>query len=112
MKGTTGSPESSSTQAERSAAPVRPKLVFFHSPTSGRCRRVESFLANAFRRRKNHEMFDVVRVNVEERPDLAERFRVDAVPTLVIVENRRVVGRIVTPRTGIELEEGLGPWLR
>jgi thioredoxin-like negative regulator of GroEL len=98
-------------EAEAEAA-ERPKLVFFHSARSGRCRRAEGFLAQVLQRRRNHDTFDLVRVSVDRRPDLAERFRVDAVPTLVIVEGRRVRGRIVAPRGCTELERELGPWLR
>jgi Thioredoxin domain-containing protein len=54
----------------------------------------------------------VVKVNVEERPDLAERFRIEAVPTLVVIEGRRVVERIVSPDTALGLARSLKPWLR
>ena len=40
----------------------RPKLVFFYSPRSGRCRRVEAFVAQVLQRRRNHETFELVRV--------------------------------------------------
>ncbi|MBV8561766.1 MAG: thioredoxin family protein [Actinobacteria bacterium] len=89
-----------------------PKLVFFFSEQSGRCRRVEGFIAQVLQRRRNHETFDLVRVPVDRRPDLAERFRVDTVPTIVVVEGRRVKRRIVAPRGCRELEAELTPWLR
>jgi thioredoxin 1 len=90
----------------------KPRLVFFYSPTSGRCRRSEGHLAQALQRRRNHETFDLVRVNVEKRPDLAERFRIAEVPTLLVVEGRRVAQRVVSPRGCRELERALGRWLR
>ncbi len=90
----------------------RPRLVFFYSPLSGRCRRVEGFLAQVLQRRHNHETFDLVRVPVDRRPDLAERFRVEDVPTVLVVERRRVKRRIVAPRGCRELEAQLEPWLR
>jgi thioredoxin-like negative regulator of GroEL len=89
----------------------RPKLVFFHSPRSGRCRRVEGFIAQVLQHRSNHETFDVVRVSVEQRPDLAERFRVETVPTLCVVEGRRLRKRII-PRGARDLERELAPWLK
>ncbi|MBV8257716.1 MAG: thioredoxin family protein [Actinobacteria bacterium] len=94
------------------AVAERPKLVFFFSEQSGRCRRVEGFIAQVLQRRRNHETFDLVRVPVDRRPDLAERFRVDTVPTIVVVEGRRVKRRIVAPRGCRELEAELTPWLR
>lgn len=93
-------------------AEVRPRLVFFHSAKSGRCRRTEGFLAQVLQRRRNHETFDLVRVSVDDRPDLAERFRIEKVPTIVVVDARRARGRIVVPSGCRELEEFLRPWLR
>jgi thioredoxin-like negative regulator of GroEL len=50
-------------------------------------------------------------VNVEERPDLAERFRIEVVPTLAVIEGRRVARRIVSPDTALDLARSLEPWL-
>jgi thioredoxin-like negative regulator of GroEL len=87
-------------------------LVFFYSAQSGRCRRVEGFIAQVLQHRRNHGTFDLVRVAIDRRPDLAERFRVDTVPTVVIVEDRKVRRRIVAPHGCRELERELAPWLR
>ncbi len=95
----------------REAATEHPRLVFFYSPLSGRSRRVEGYLAQVFQRRHNHETFDLVRVAAEHRPDLVERFRIDELPTLLVVEGRAVKKRIVAPRGCRELEEKLRPWL-
>jgi thioredoxin len=98
--------------AARAEVAQRPRLVFFFSPVSGRCRRAEGFLAQVLQRRHNHETFDLLRVSVDQRPDLAERFRIDSVPTIVVVEGRRVRKRIVAPNGCRELEELLRPWLK
>ncbi len=37
------------------AVTAKPSLVFFHSASSGRCRRVEGFLAQVLQRRANHD---------------------------------------------------------
>ncbi len=89
----------------------QPRLVFFHSTLSGHCRRVEGFLAQVLQRRRNHGTFRVVRVAEEERPDLLERFRIQAVPTLVVVQGREVAGRLEQPRGCREIEGFLAPWL-
>jgi thioredoxin-like negative regulator of GroEL len=98
--------------AASEARQTRPRLIFFYSPRSGQCRRVEGFLAQVCQRRHNHETFDLTRVSVERRPDLAERFGVETLPTLLVVEGNRVQRRIVRPRGCRELEEGLRQWLR
>lgn len=101
---------SSAAAIDTTARVARPKLVFFHSPKSGRCRRVEGFLAQVLQHRSNHETFQLVRVSVDDRPDLAERFRIQAVPTVCVVEGRHLRKRI-TPRGCKELERELAPWL-
>ena len=91
---------------------ARPKLVFFYATTSGRCRRTEGHLAQALQRRHNHDTFELVRVDINKRPDLAEHLRVEEVPTLLVVEGRRVVCRIVSPRGSRQLRRELARWLR
>jgi thioredoxin-like negative regulator of GroEL len=72
----------------------KPRLLFFYSRTSGPCRRVEAFLSQVLQRRHNHETFRLVRVCAEQHPDLIDHFRVDSLPTIVVVEGRRVKVRI------------------
>lgn len=99
-------------QAHVAPQPVeRPRLVFFYSPLSGRCRRVEGFIAQVLQRRRNHDTFDLVRVPVDRRPDLAEKFRVEAVPTICVVVGRKLRRTIVAPRGCRELEQELEQWL-
>jgi thioredoxin-like negative regulator of GroEL len=91
---------------------TRPRLVFFHSKLSGRCRRVEGFIAQVLQRRRNHGTFVVHRVDAEERPDLVKRFCVDRVPALVVVADRRVQARLEQPRGCRDIEALLAPWLK
>jgi thioredoxin-like negative regulator of GroEL len=90
----------------------KPGLVFFHSNVSGRCRRVEGFLAQVLQRRRNHETFRFYSVANEERPDLAEKFGIATMPTLVVVENKAVRAKLVAPRGCREIELFLAPWLQ
>jgi thioredoxin-like negative regulator of GroEL len=90
----------------------KPRLIFFYSRTSGPCRRVEAFLSQVLQRRHNHDTFNLVRVCAETHPELVEHFRVDRLPTIMVVERRRVKARAVSPRGRKELEEVLAPWLR
>jgi thioredoxin-like negative regulator of GroEL len=89
-----------------------PGLVFVHRRASGRCRRVEGFLAQVLQRRANHGTFRMYTIDADEHPELAERLKVDSVPTLLVVENKRVRGRLVEPRGCREIEAFLRPWLR
>ena len=44
--------------------------------------------------RKERSRIDVVRIDVDEREDVAERFHVSAVPSLVLVVEKRAVARL------------------
>jgi thioredoxin-like negative regulator of GroEL len=90
----------------------KPGLVFFHSSVSGQCRRTEGFLAQVLQRRRNHETFKLYRVAQEERPDLLDRFSIESVPTLCIVEGKSVRARLEQPRGCRDIEQFLQPWLR
>ncbi|HSC73516.1 MAG TPA: thioredoxin family protein [Gaiellaceae bacterium] len=90
---------------------MQPRLVYFHSALSGHCRRVEGFLAQVLQRRRNHGTFQLVRVAEEERPDLIERFKIESLPTLVVVEGHAVRARLERPRGCREIEGFLAPWL-
>ncbi len=69
-----------------------PLLVFFASDRSGPARRMESLLAHIAR--KERARLRVTRVDVDRRPDLAERFQIREIPTLVLVQDKRAVARI------------------
>ena len=89
----------------------QPRLVFFYSALSGHCRRVEGFLAQVLQRRHNHRTFELVRVAEEERPDLVKHFKIQTLPTLVVVEGQAVAGRLEKPRGCRDIEGFLAPWL-
>lgn len=70
----------------------KPLLVFFSSQRSGPARRMESLLAHLAR--KERTRVRIMRVDVDAQPDLAEKFKVATVPTLVLVKRKRAVDRI------------------
>jgi thioredoxin 2 len=69
-----------------------PLLVFFTDPRSGPGRRMESLLAHLARKERGR--LRIQYVDVERRPDLVRRLQVEAVPTLLLIKDRRVVGRL------------------
>jgi thioredoxin-like negative regulator of GroEL len=100
------------TASPSGAADTRPKLLFFYTDSSGRCRRAEGFLAQVLQRRKNHDTFKLYRIDCSVRADLAERFGIGEAPTLVVVDDKHVCVRLEQPRGAIEIQEALAPWLR
>jgi thioredoxin-like negative regulator of GroEL len=87
----------------------RPLLVFFTSQRSGPARRMESLLAHIARKERGR--LRVSKVDVEDRPDLAERFHVDQVPSLALVVEKRVVSRLDGRATAPRIESMLEPYL-
>ncbi len=70
----------------------RPVLIFFRSEDSGPARRMDSLIAHLARIERDRLRVTVV--DVDRSPEYAERFGVDAVPTIVLVADRRVAGRL------------------
>lgn len=70
---------------------------------------MESLLAHIAR--KERETLNVKKVDVDERPDLAEKFRISQVPSLALVIGKRVVarldGRATAPKIETMLDENL-----
>ena len=87
----------------------RPLLVFFTSHRSGPARRMESLLAHIAR--KERTRIRVSKVDVDERPELADRFRVKQVPSLALVVGKRVVSRVDGRATAPRIESMLAPYL-
>jgi thioredoxin 1 len=84
----------------------KPLLVFFTSERSGPARRMESLLAHLAR--KERSRVHVMRVDVEGQPEVAARFRVTTIPTLVLVKRKRAVDRIEGRASAPVIEAMLG----
>jgi thioredoxin-like negative regulator of GroEL len=88
----------------------RALLVFFTSRRSGPARRMESLLAHIAR--KERKTLRVKKVDVDERPDIAERFHVDEIPSLALVKERRIVARLDGRSTAPKIESLLESHVR
>jgi thioredoxin-like negative regulator of GroEL len=88
----------------------KPLLVFFTSERSGPARRMESLLAHVAR--KERTRVRIMRVEVEAQPELAEKFRVEVVPTLVLVRRKQVVDRLEGRASAPKIEAMLARHLR
>jgi len=62
--------------------------------------------------RKERKRLSVTRVDVEDRPELAERFKVHQVPTLVLVKGKRSIARLEGRANAAEIEELVESHLR
>jgi hypothetical protein len=95
----------------RRAGPDRPTLRFFYSPASELSRRTEAFLAQVLQRPQNRRTFALRRINCDKHPELVERYAVKKMPTLIVIESRRVLGRLEGACGRGEIEKLLEPWL-
>ncbi len=96
----------------RETRDLRPTLVYFASPHSGPSRRVQAFLDQVLQSRRNHETFRRRNVDVDAQPELARRFRISELPTIIVVHEGRVAQRL-EGRVGIpQIRTALADWLQ
>ena len=70
---------------------------------------MESLLAHIGR--KERDRLRVLRVDTDERPDLAERFAVEDVPTLVLVKDKHTIARLSGRASAPRIEQMIEPHL-
>lgn len=71
-----------------------PVLVDFYADWCGPCKQLAPVLANVARETLTGK---IVKVNVDENPDLADRYSVSFLPTLIVFKD----GQVITKQTGL-----------
>ena len=61
--------------------------------------------------RKERDRLRVTSIDIDEQPELAERFRIKTVPTLALVKGKRVVERLEGRASAPRIERMLEPHL-
>lgn len=84
-------------------------LVFFHATTCGHSRRMDSIVDHFLR--THRDALKVAKVDVNDRPDLAERFGATSAPSLVLLQDLQEVARLEGRATLPDMKDAFEPHL-
>ena len=79
----------------------KPVLVDFWAPWCSYCRRIEPALNKLA---DSREDVLIVKVNIDEEPELARQERIEVIPTLVVYRDGYELGSIVAPESKASIE--------
>lgn len=81
----------------------KPVLVDYWAPWCGYCRRIAQ--AYELIAKEWEDQVVVTKVNIDEEPALADREKIDVIPTLVLYREGQALGSIVAPPSKAAIED-------
>ena len=82
----------------------KPVMVDFWAPWCTYCRRIDPVIGKLA---DSREDVLIVKVNIDEEPELASQERIEVIPTLVVYKEGFEMGSIVAPESKARIEEFL-----
>ena len=84
-------------------------LVDFWAPWCTYCRRIAPTFDKIAEQKEDKLVF--AKVNVDEAPEIAEKYGIDTIPTLLLFKNGEVAGTIVAPDSKAKIETFIQEYL-
>jgi thioredoxin-like negative regulator of GroEL len=84
-----------------------PALLFLGQERSGPSRKMESLVA--WVKVTNRKQLRVIQVSADANQALVRRLGISVLPALILVKNRRILGRLEGRATGREIDELIRP---
>ena len=81
----------------------KPVLVDYWAPWCSYCRRIEPVYEKVAA--QYEQELEVVKVNIDDEPQLAATEQIDVIPTLVLYRNGQALGSIVAPESKAAIDE-------